>query len=151
VVTVAKGLGGGIPIGACVGLGAAADLLQPGNHGTTFGGNPVACVAALAVLDTIADDGLLERATVLGQRLRDGLAVDDRVTAVRGRGLLVGADLAVDAPLVVTAARRAGFIVNATDPRTMRLAPPLVVGDDDVDAFLAAWPGILDAVETGAP
>ena len=72
VVTVAKGLGGGIPIGACLGLGAAADLLQPGHHGTTFGGNPVACAAALAVLDTIEDDGLLARATDLGERLRAG-------------------------------------------------------------------------------
>jgi acetylornithine aminotransferase len=158
VVTLAKGLGGGIPIGACVGLGAAGDLLQPGNHGTTFGGNPVACAAALAVLDTLEADGLLDRATDLGERLRVGLAADARVSQVRGRGLLIGADLLVDAPQVVAAARRAGFIVNATGPATMRLAPPLVLGDDDVDAFLAAWPGILDDAEraqetgrTGAP
>jgi len=155
VVTVAKGLGGGIPIGACLGLGAAADLLQPGHHGTTFGGNPVACAAALAVLDTIADDSLLERATVLGERLRHGTAEDPRVTAVRGRGLLVGIDVTVDAPQVVIAARQAGFLVNATGPSTVRLAPPLVLGDDDAEAFLAAWPGILDdaeqAAETGAP
>jgi acetylornithine aminotransferase len=154
VVTLAKGLGGGIPIGACLGLGAAGELLQPGNHGTTFGGNPVACAAALAVLDTLEADGLLDRATALGERLRSGLSADARTAAVRGRGLLIGADLTVDAPSVVAAARRAGFIVNATGPHTMRLAPPLVLGDDDVDAFLAAWPGILDDVEkaeTGAP
>jgi acetylornithine/N-succinyldiaminopimelate aminotransferase len=155
VVTVAKGLGGGIPIGACLGLGAAADLLEPGDHGTTFGGNPVACAAALAVLDTLADDDLLDRATALGERLRGGVAADARVTAVRGRGLLVGIDVTVDAPQVVAAARRAGFLVNATGPHTVRLAPPLVLGDDDAEAFLAAWPGILDAVEhaaeTGAP
>jgi acetylornithine/N-succinyldiaminopimelate aminotransferase len=155
VVTVAKGLGGGIPIGACLGLGAAADLLQPGHHGTTFGGNPVACAAALAVLDTIADDGLLEHAAALGERLEDGVKADPRVTGVRGRGLLVGIDVSVDAPQVVAAARRAGFLVNATGPHTVRLAPPLVLGDDDAEAFLAAWPGILDAVEhaaeTGAP
>ena len=155
VVTVAKGLGGGIPIGACLGLGAAADLLQPGHHGTTFGGNPVACAAALAVLDTITDDGLLDRATALGERLEAGVASDPRVTAVRGRGLLVGIDVTVDAPQVVAAARTAGFLVNATGPGTVRLAPPLVLGDDDAEAFLAAWPGILDAVEhaaeTGAP
>jgi len=154
VVTVAKGLGGGIPIGACLGLGAAADLLQPGHHGTTFGGNPVACAAALAVLDTIVGDGLLDRATALGARLRHGVAADARVTAVRGRGLLVGIDVTVDAPQVVAAARGAGFIVNATGPHTVRLAPPLVLGDDDVDAFLAAWPGVLDdaeKAETGDP
>jgi acetylornithine/N-succinyldiaminopimelate aminotransferase len=155
VVTVAKGLGGGIPIGACIGLGAAADLLQPGHHGTTFGGNPVACAAALAVLDTIADDDLLARAAALGERLRGGVATDPRVSAVRGRGLLVGIDVTVDAPQVVAAARKAGFLVNATGPGTVRLAPPLVLGDDDAEAFLAAWPGILDdveqAAETGAP
>jgi len=150
VVTVAKGLGGGIPIGACLGLGAAADLLQPGHHGTTFGGNPVACAAALAVLDTIADDGLLAHTAALGERLKDGVATDRRVTAVRGRGLLVGIDVTVDAPRVVAAARKAGFLVNATGPHTVRLAPPLVLGDDDAEAFLATWPGILDAVEHAA-
>jgi acetylornithine aminotransferase len=151
VVTVAKGLGGGIPIGACLGLGDAGDLLQPGNHGTTFGGNPVACAAALAVLDTIDHEGLLARATDLGERLRVGLARDPRVTQVRGRGLLIGLDVTVDAPSVVVAAREHGFIVNATGPRTVRLAPPLVLGDDDVDAFRAAWPAILDdAARTGA-
>jgi acetylornithine/N-succinyldiaminopimelate aminotransferase len=144
VVTVAKGLGGGLPIGACVAVGAAADLLQPGNHGTTFGGNPVACAAALAVLDTIRDDGLLERARVLGVRLRAGLADHPSVTQMRGRGLLVGIDVAVDGPRVVAAARSHGFLIGATGPHTVRLAPPLVLGDDEVEAFLAAWPRILD-------
>jgi acetylornithine/N-succinyldiaminopimelate aminotransferase len=153
VVTVAKGLGGGLPIGACLGLGPAADLLQPGHHGTTFGGNPVACAAALAVLDTIADDGLLDQAVKVGGRLRDGLAGDPRVTAVRGQGLLIGIDVSVAAPRVVVVAREHGFIVNATGPRTVRLAPPLVLGDDDVEMFLAAWPGILAtaADDQGAP
>ena len=145
VVTVAKGLGGGIPIGACIGLGDAATLLQPGNHGTTFGGNPVACAAALAVLDTIEKDGLLEHATAMGERLRTGLAADDRVTEVRGRGLLVGLDLSRSLSAEVAAAALAkGFIVNNPTPDRVRLAPPLVIGHDDVDAFLAAWPGILD-------
>jgi acetylornithine aminotransferase len=145
VVTLAKGLGGGLPIGACVGLGAAGDLLQPGHHGTTFGGNPVACAAALAVLDTIAEEGLLDRAEEVGDRLRAGVAGEPRVITVRGRGLLIGIDLAVDAARVVAAARDHGFIVNATGPGTVRLAPPLVLGDDEVEAFLAAWPGILDS------
>ena len=146
VVTVAKGLGGGIPIGACIGLGAAGSLLQPGHHGTTFGGNPVACAAALAVLDTIEDESLLEHVTALGAELRAGLAADERVVAVRGRGLLIGLDLTVDAPAVVVAARARGFLVNATGARTVRLAPPLVLGHDEAEAFRAAWPGILDAV-----
>ncbi|MEJ7795509.1 MAG: acetylornithine transaminase [Nocardioides sp.] len=145
VITLAKGLGGGIPIGACLGIGDAADLLQPGNHGTTFGGNPVACAAALAVLDTIESDSLLDHVTVLGQRLRDGLATDPRVTEVRGEGLLIGLTLAQElAPDVVTAAQDAGFIINAPGPGLIRLAPPLVLTDDDAAAFLAAWPGILD-------
>ena len=147
VVTLAKGLGGGLPIGACVGLGAAADLLQPGHHGTTFGGNPVVCAAALAVLDTIAGDHLLERATSLGERLRDGVAGSPQVTQVRGRGLLIGIDVTLDAPRVVATAREHGFIVNATGPHTVRLAPPLVLGDDEAAAFLAAWPLILDDAE----
>ncbi|WP_028636700.1 acetylornithine transaminase [Nocardioides sp. URHA0032] len=145
VVTVAKGLGGGFPVGACVGVGAAGELLEPGNHGTTFGGNPVACAAALAVIRTIEDEDLLEHVTVLGQKLRDGLAADPRVTEVRGEGLLIGLDLSVDASAdVAAAALAAGFIVNNPTPSRIRLAPPLVLTEDDVNAFLAAWPGILD-------
>ena len=148
VVTLAKGLGGGFPIGAVIGVGRAADLLQPGNRGTTFGCNPVACAAALAVLDTIEAEGLLEHVTVLGQKIRDGLAADPRVTEVRGEGLLIGLDLASEsAAAVVQAAQDAGFIINMTTPQRIRLAPPLVLTDDDAAAFLQAWPGILDAAE----
>lgn len=146
VVTVAKGLGGGFPIGACIAVGPAAHLLQPGDHGTTFGGNPVACAAALAVLEVIQSDGLLEHAAALGRVLRDGLGADHRVTGVRGEGLLIGLDLV--APLsaeVAAASLRAGFILNNPTPHAIRLAPPLVLTDDDAQRFLAAWPGILDA------
>ncbi len=145
VVTLAKGLAGGIPIGACIALGDAADLLQPGNHGTTFGGNPVAAAAALAVIETIEKEGLLAHATEMGEQLRAGLA-DPRVTEVRGEGLLVGLDLDRPvAPAVVQAAQLAGFIVNACSPERIRLAPPLILTSEQVAEFTAAWPGILDA------
>ncbi len=145
IVTLAKGLAGGFPIGACVATGAAAELLQPGNHGTTFGGNPVAAAAALAVLETIESDGLLDHVTELGKHLATGLAADTRVTEVRGAGLLIGLDL--DQPLsaeATAAALKAGFIINNPTPDRVRLAPPLVLSEADADAFLAAWPGILD-------
>jgi acetylornithine aminotransferase len=145
VVTVAKGLAGGIPVGACIAVGEHGTLLQPGNHGTTFGGNPVAAAAALAVIDTIEKDDLLTNATVVGDRLRAGLA-HPAVTEVRGRGLLIGLDL--DRPAaaeVVSAAQDRGFIVNMCAPDRVRLAPPLVLTADQADEFLAAWPGILEA------
>ncbi len=146
IVTLAKGLGGGLPIGACLGFGRAATLFEPGHHGTTFGGNPLSCAAALAVIDTIERDGLLARAAEVGERLRSELATDARVVDVRGVGVLVGLTLSEPhGPDVVAAAQQAGFIVNATGPDRVRLAPPLVVTDADVDALLAAWPGILDA------
>jgi acetylornithine/N-succinyldiaminopimelate aminotransferase len=151
VVTVAKGLAGGFPIGACLALRDSALLLEPGNHGTTFGGNPVACAAALAVIGVIESEGLLERTTVLGQKLRDGLAADPRVVEVRGEGLLIGLTLTEpSAAAVVAVAQAAGFIVNAATPERIRLAPPLVLTDDDAHAFLDAWPGILDVALGGA-
>ncbi|MCX6396148.1 MAG: acetylornithine transaminase [Propionibacteriales bacterium] len=150
LVTVAKGLGGGIPIGACIALGPAGALLEPGNHGTTFGGNPVACGAALAVIATIEAEGLLERTVVLGQKIRDGLAADPRVVEVRGEGLLIG--LTLSGPVsaeVGAAAQAAGFIINAPTPERIRLAPPLVLTDEDAAAFLAVWPSLLDTAFGG--
>jgi acetylornithine/N-succinyldiaminopimelate aminotransferase len=143
VITVAKGLGGGIPVGACLGLGPAGDLLGPGNHGSTFGGNPVACAAALAVLDTIEAEGLMANASAVGGLLRAGLR-HDAVTEVRGRGLLIGLTLA--APVskeVVLAAQRHGFIVNDPTPERIRLAPPLVLTAEQAQTFVDAWPAIL--------
>jgi len=152
VVTLAKGLGGGLPIGACIGLGAAGELLQPGHHGTTFGGNPVACAAALAVLDTIESDQLRQHAAAVGTQLREGLAADERVTEVRGQGLLIGLTLTGEhAAAVVQAAQDAGFIVNMPGPDMVRLAPPLVLTSDDAAAFVAAWPEILDVAYEDGP
>jgi len=149
VVTVAKGLGGGIPVGACIGVGSAGELLQPGNHGTTFGGNPVAAAAALAVLRTIEEDGLLDHVTALGKKLADGVG-HEHVTEVRGRGLLIGLDLdAPNASAVARAALRRGFIVNDCTPERIRLAPPLVLTEAQAADFLATWPMILaDAYAT---
>ncbi len=149
LVTLAKGLGGGFPIGATLATGEAAGLLQPGNHGTTFGGNPVASAAALAVLATIEEEGLLDHVREVGAHLRHGLARDPRVTEVRGEGLLIGLDLAErNAAEVAAAALAAGFIVNNPTPSRIRLAPPLVLTTGEADEFLAAWPGILDAAAT---
>ncbi|GAA1911101.1 acetylornithine transaminase [Nocardioides marmoribigeumensis] len=143
VLTVAKGLGGGLPIGACLGLGAAGDLLGPGHHGSTFGGNPVSCAAALAVLDTIESEGLLANATVVGGLLREGLR-HPLVTDVRGSGLLIGLTLAEPVSQeVVLAAQRHGFIVNNPTPDRIRLAPPLVLTGEQAQSFVDAWPDIL--------
>ncbi|THI99450.1 acetylornithine transaminase [Nocardioides sp.] len=145
IVTLAKGLAGGIPIGACIATHGAGKLFDPGNHGTTFGGNPVAAAAALAVLDVIEDDGLLDHATAMGERLRRGLGVDPRVLETRGSGLLVGLTLSEQKTAdVVTAAQDAGFLINGATAERIRLAPPLVLTEADVDAFVAAWPLILD-------
>ena len=149
VLTLAKGLGGGLPIGACVGLGDAGTVLRPGDHGSTFGGNPVACAAALAVLDTIEADGLLAQATAVGQQLADGLAAvaHPLLAGVRGRGLWLAAVLTSPSAAAVTAAARdAGFLVNAVQPDAVRLAPPLILAADQAAAFVDALPTILDAV-----
>ncbi|KUN84864.1 acetylornithine aminotransferase [Streptomyces bungoensis] len=148
VVTLAKQLGGGLPLGATVAFGRAADLLQPGQHGTTFGGNPVACAAGLAVLDTVADQGLLENAKRQGEKLREGIEAlgHPLIDYVRGAGLLLGIVLTgPHAPQVQQAAQEAGFLVNAPAPDVVRLMPPLNLRDDEAGALLRALPGILDA------
>lgn len=148
VVTLAKGLGGGLPLGATVAFGRAAELLQPGHHGTTFGGNPVACAAGLAVLDTIENEGLLQNVKRQSEKLRDGIEGlgHELIDFVRGAGLLLGIVLTEPlAPQVQQAAQDAGLLVNAPAPDVVRLMPPLNIGDDEVDAFLRALPGVLDA------
>jgi acetylornithine aminotransferase len=148
VVTLAKALGGGLPLGAVVANGRAATALQKGDHGTTFGGNPVACAAALAVLRTVEQEGLLDAAQELGDRLRRGVLdlAHPLVRQVRGLGLWVG--IVLVEPVAVAAeqaARDAGFLVNAAAPDVLRLAPPLVVTEQQIDAFVQALGAVLDA------
>ena len=148
IVTLAKGLGGGLPIGACLAIGPTADLMTPGMHGSTFGGNPVCTAAALAVLRVLRDEDLVHRAGVLGGQLQSGIEALQHplVDYVRGRGLLRGIVLtAPHAKAVETAARDAGFLVNAAAPDVIRLAPPLIITEGQVGSFLDALPGILDA------
>ncbi|WP_067655943.1 acetylornithine transaminase [Nocardia harenae] len=153
VITLAKGLGGGLPIGAVLARGAAAELLQPGAHGTTFGGNPVCAAAALAVLRTIDADGLLAHVESVGKRLVDGIELLEHpeVDHVRGAGLLLGIGLrrGISAQ-VETRAREAGYLVNAPKPDTIRLAPPLVLTETQAESFVADLPAILDAAAADA-
>jgi len=149
LVTLAKGLGGGLPIGATLAFGDAAGLLHPGQHGSTFSGNPVVCAAALAVLHTIESQGLLEQVTKVGDRLRTGIEAigSELVDHVRGAGTLLGIVLTEPvADTLQAAAQRAGFLVNACTPNTVRLAPPLVLTERDADTFLAVLPGILRSI-----
>jgi len=134
MLTLAKGLGGGLPIGALLTFGPAADLLQPGHHGSTFGGNPIACAAALAVLDTIESDGLLAHVTAVGSRIRSSLQAVPGVATVRGEGLLLAAVLVQpDAKAVEATCRDHGVLVNAIGDNVIRLAPPLVLTEQQSD------------------
>ena len=148
VITLAKGLGGGLPIGACIGIGGCGSALGKGDHGSTFGGNPVACAAALAVLDTIESQGLLKNVTEVGDRLAAGIEASGHplVTGVRGSGLWRAITLAAPAaPAGEAAAARAGFLVNAVQPDAIRLAPPLILSAEQADSFTAELPAILSS------
>ncbi|ADB34446.1 acetylornithine and succinylornithine aminotransferase [Kribbella flavida DSM 17836] len=150
LVTVAKGLGAGIPIGACLAFGPAAELLQPGNHGTTFGGNPVATIAGLAVLTVIERDGLLARVKAVGNHLAAAVEALDHplIAGVRGRGLLLAIELTAPVSDQVTAlALEAGFVINNPVPDALRLAPPYILSKADADTFVAALPALLNQVE----
>ena len=148
-VTLAKGLGGGFPIGALLTMGEqTSSLLSAGQHGTTFGGNPVATAAALATLHAIESNHVLDNVAAVGAHLRSALADLAGVTEVRGEGLLIGFDLDADvAPAVVQAGLDAGFIVNSPGPRTVRLAPPLILTTAQADSFLNAFPAILQTAK----
>jgi acetylornithine aminotransferase len=147
VITLAKGLGGGLPIGAVLAQGRAAELLTPGLHGTTFGGNPVCAAAALAVLRSIDEAGLLSHVETVGKTLIDGIAElgHPLIDHVRGAGLLIGIQLTRDlSARVEESARAAGYLVNPPKPNVIRLAPPLILSEDQARAFLSDLPGILD-------
>ena len=146
VLTLAKGLGGGLPIGACVGFGDSATALARGDHGSTFGGNPIACAAALAVLDTIESEDILASVKTVGESLASGIDAIDHplLGGVRGSGLWLAAVLTADsAPAVYAAAQDAGFLVNAVQPDAIRIAPPLILTQPEAAEFVAALPAIL--------
>jgi acetylornithine aminotransferase len=143
VITLAKGLGGGLPLGACIAFGPAADLFTPGSHGTTFGGNPISCAAGLAVVRTIANEGLLDHVKRVGEQLRRGLEQHPLVSQVRGAGLLLG--VVLNQPVakeLLGQLTEAGFLVNAPQPDVIRLAPPLIVSAEQADALIAALEGL---------
>ncbi|MFB8004378.1 acetylornithine transaminase [Nocardia sp. NPDC056000] len=153
VITLAKGLGGGLPIGAVLAQGPAAELLQPGLHGTTFGGNPVCAAAALAVLRTIDEEDLLSHVEKIGKVLVDGIDAlgHPLVDHVRGAGLLIGIQLTEDVSAQVDeAARESGYLLNPAKPNVIRLAPPLILTETQADNFLSDLPGILDAAQAKA-
>ena len=153
VVTLAKGLGGGLPIGACIGIGAAGRLFGPGQHGTTFGGNPVCCAAALAVLDTIANDGLLDHVSRVGKEIADTIKSLSHplVAEVSGAGFMIGIGLTSPvAPAVFTAARDAGYLLNQSLPDRVRIIPPLVLTEAQAKEFLDVLPALLDVGSAAA-
>lgn len=153
VITLAKGIGGGLPLSAMIAFsdtayGDVPSLLGPGMHATTFGGNPVCCAAGLAVLDTIEAEHLLDHVKRVGERLRRGIEAlgHPLVEGVRGAGLLLGIVLREPvAPAVVAALAKAGFLANAAQPGVIRLAPPLIITAEQADALVAALPAALEA------
>lgn len=141
VVTTAKGLGNGVPIGACLARGHAADILKPGNHGSTFGGNPLVCAVAHAVLDTLEADNLIERAAELGDRissgLREALSGNNAVQDIRNAGLMIAVELAAPCGDLVSNALEEGVLINVTRDNVVRLLPPLILSDEEADELVA--------------
>ena len=154
VVTLAKGLGGGVPIGACIAYEPAARLFYPGSHGTTFGGNPLSCHVAQTVLDVIASDNLVENARVRGEQLTAAILECNHplIRGVRGKGLLLGVLLTEDvAPALVAAARELGLIINSPAPNVVRIAPPLIIGDEEIEEFLTLFFAAADRIVGDTP
>jgi acetylornithine aminotransferase len=150
VVTLAKGLGGGLPLGATIAYGRAAQLLQPGDHGTTFGGNPIACSAANAVLDVIESKKLMQSARVFEKKIKKSLSAVPGVSEVRGRGLLLGIELTTpNAKKVAASMLEAGVIVNAANDQTIRIAPPLIVTSAQIEKFILVFKKVMKEVDHG--
>ncbi len=150
VVTTAKGLGNGVPIGACLARGAAADLMQPGNHGSTFGGNPLVCAAAIAVIDTIESEGLCARATELGCRILDGfkqsLKGNNNIREIRGKGLMLAVEFTSECTHLVGAALDAGMLINVTHGNVVRLLPPLTLTNAEADELVERLSSLINRV-----
>jgi len=142
VVTTAKGLGNGVPIGACLAQGKAATVLQPGTHGSTFGGNPLVCAAALATVDTLISDKLIERADELGKYILDGLKESlegaNYITDIRGKGLMIGIELNEPCTELVMLAKAKGLLINVTANSVIRLLPPLILSNEEADLAIDA-------------
>ena len=147
VMSVAKALGNGMPIGACLARGAAAELMQPGSHGSTFGGNPLACSAALAVIDTMERSQLPARAKALGDRMLDGfrsaLHNQPGVKNIRGQGMMMGIELDRDCAQLMSIAIDNGVLLNVTAGRVVRLLPPYIMSDEDADLIVERVSGMI--------
>jgi acetylornithine/N-succinyldiaminopimelate aminotransferase len=152
VVTTAKGLGNGVPIGACLAHGAAADVFAPGNHGSTFGGNPLACAAALAVVDTIDRENLCEHAGSMGEFLLTGLqeklSGQSIVREIRGQGLMIGIELTQPCAELVNLARARGLLINVTNGNTVRLLPPLIIDQKQAEQILETVSTLITEFES---
>jgi len=140
VVTTAKGLGNGVPIGACLARGQAAEILQPGNHGSTFGGNPLVCNAALAATHALLEGKLIARAEELGNimlsSLKESLAHSNKVVNIRGKGLMLGIELNRECPELVNQAKARGILLNVTAGSTIRLLPPLILSNEQAQEIV---------------
>jgi acetylornithine/N-succinyldiaminopimelate aminotransferase len=154
VMTLAKGLGGGFPIGACLARGPAAGVFKPGNHGSTFGGNPLACVAAYTTLAVIEEEGLKDRARALGQRIREdfvqALKGEAALRDIRGDGLMIGIELDRPCAAIVAAAAQAGVLVNVTAERVIRLLPPLIMTDEEAGELVSVLSAVIRSFCTTA-
>ena len=148
VMTLAKGLGSGVPIGACLAAGPAAELFKPGNHGSTFGGNPLACTAALTTLETIEQDGLRENAVRIGElivaSLKQALGGMSGVVQIRGNGLMIGIELDRSCGELVKRALAQGLLINVTSDKVIRLVPPLIMNAQEAQQLVA---GVVSLVQ----